>query len=84
MSLIVIWKILGVFLDTLTVDDKYSLHNSEILPQPNQTQLSQKQISFSEFFAPFLKFALVFEHFQKKDDRHSLYISEITECKRRS
>ena len=46
-------------------------------------QLSKKQKTFFLFFPAFLKSRSTFEHFQKKDDRHSSCISEITECKRR-
>ena len=45
--------------------------------------LSQKQNSFSQFSSAFFKSALNFEHFQKKDDPHSLIISEITDHERR-
>ena len=41
MSLLVIYKILGVFVNTLTLDDKYSLLNSENLRQTIQMQLSK-------------------------------------------
>ena len=40
---LVICKILGNLVKTLTTDDKYSLHNSEILWQPIQMQLSKKK-----------------------------------------
>ena len=36
MSLFVKSEILGLFVNTLTADDKYSLHNSENLTQPIQ------------------------------------------------
>ena len=43
-------------------------------------ELSQKQKTFSEFFAAFLKSRLNFEYFEtKKYDPHSFYISEITD-----
>ena len=45
-------------------------------------QISKKQITFSEVFTLFLKFKSIFEHFKKKDDPHSLYISKIAECER--
>ena len=45
-------------------------------------QLSRKQKTFSEFFSAFLKSSLNFEHFQKKDDSHSLGISKITESEK--
>ena len=46
-------------------------------------QLSQKQETFSNFFAGFSKSILNFEYFQKKDDSHSPYISEITNSEKR-
>ena len=42
-------------------------------------QLSQKQKTFSQFFAGFLKSRLNFEHFEEKDDLHRFCISEITD-----
>ena len=41
--------------------------------------LSQKQNIFSRFFVSFFESALNFELFEKKDDPHSLCISEITD-----
>ena len=41
MSLLVICKILGLFVNTLSVDDKYSLCNSDKLLQAIQIQLSK-------------------------------------------
>ena len=76
-------KILGPFVNTLTLDDIYSLLNSDDITQPIQIQLSKKQRTFSELFYKFLKDWLNFEHFEKHDDDHSLCISEITDCERR-
>ena len=59
----------------MTADDKYSLLNRDNLTQPIPTIISQKQKAFSEFFLAFSKSTLNFEHFQKKDDPHSLFIS---------
>ena len=59
-------KISGLFLNTLTDDDKYSLLYGDNLTQPIQILLSQKQKTFSEFRSAFLKSTLNFEHFQKK------------------
>ena len=83
MSLLVICEILDHFLNKLTADDNYSFHNSEIFVQPSQLQLSKRQKTFSQFFAPFLKFPLNFEHFEKKDDPHSLCIFGKAHCERR-
>ena len=41
-------------------------------------QFSQKQKNFSTFFAEFLKSKFNFEHFEKKDDPHTFFISDIT------
>ena len=42
-----------------------------------------KKKTFSQIFSPFFEFGLNFEHFQKKDDPHSLCISEITDHEKR-
>ena len=55
MSLLVICKILRLFVNTLTEDDKFFLCNSENLLQPIKVQLSEKQKPFSQLFAPFLR-----------------------------
>ena len=52
--------------------------------QTIQMHLSQKPKIFSEFFSPFFESALNFENLQKKDDPHSLCISEITDHERRA
>ena len=39
-------EMLGVFVNTLTADDKYSLRNRKNLPQPIQLQLSRKRKFF--------------------------------------
>ena len=44
-------------------------------------ELPQKQKSFSEFFAAFLKSKLNFQYFEKKDDPHRFCISNITDSK---
>ena len=42
-------------------------------------QLSQKQKTFSEFFAAFLKSRLNFKHFDKKDDPDRFCIFGVTD-----
>ena len=44
-------------------------------------QLSQKQKTFSQLFAAFLKFRLNFKYFGKKYYPHRFFISEITDSK---
>ena len=53
-----------------------------ILMQSIQMQLSQKLKNCSYFFSVFFELRLIFEHFEKKDDPHSLCISEIRDCER--
>ena len=76
--MLVLCKILGLFLNTLTDDDKYSLLYRNNLAQQIQTLLSQKPKTFSKLSSEILKPTLNFEHFQKKDDPHSRCSSEIT------
>ena len=64
--MLVLWKLLRPFVNTLSEDDKYCLLYKDNLLQPIQILLSQKQKTFSQFFSAFLKSALNFEHIQKK------------------
>ena len=54
-SVLVICKILGLFVNTLTGDDKYSLLTMDNLTQQIEMQLSKKQKGLSQFFSTFLK-----------------------------
>ena len=73
--MLVLSKMLRVFVDTLTADDKYFPLNRDNLTQPIQILLSQKQKTPSQFFFAFLKSTLNFDHFHRKDDPHSGCIS---------
>ena len=64
------YKILTLFVITLTVDEKHYLLSRDNLTQTIQIQLSQKQKTFFQFFLAFLKSILNFKHFPKKDDPH--------------
>ena len=55
MSVLIVSKSLRPFVNTLTRDQKYSLDNKEMLPQPIQFQLCRKLNTFSRVFTPFLK-----------------------------
>ena len=83
MSPSVLYEILRLFVNALTADDKYSGRNMQNLLQKFQTPISQKQKNFSGFFIAFLECAWNLEHYQKKDDYHSLIISEIINAERR-
>ena len=64
--MLVLCKILGLFVNTLTDDEKYSLLYRDNLMQPIQILLSQKRKTFSQLSSKILKPRLNFEHFQKK------------------
>ena len=64
--MLVLWKSLRLFVNTLTDDDKYCLLYRDNLTQTMQILLSPEQQTFSQFFSPFLKSTLNFELFQKK------------------
>ena len=71
MSPLVLGEILEGFVNTLTFSGKYLLQNFENLRLPIHMQLCDKRSLFSEVFARFLDSISNFEHFQRKDDRHS-------------
>ena len=70
------------FRNTLTANDKYPVRDFVNLSSPIQMQLSIKSTIFSDFFVSFLEYTSNFRHFEKKDDGHSFFISEITDCDR--
>ena len=45
-------------------------------------QLSLKPTIVSDFFVLFLESTSNFKHFEKEDDRHTYFISEIRECEK--
>ena len=71
-----------MFRNTLTGNDKYPVRDRENLLSPIQMQLFLKPETFSDSFVPLLESTSNFKHFGKKDDRHSYFISEITECQK--
>ena len=76
--MLVLYKILRLFINTLTDDGKYSLLNRGNFMQPTHILLSKKQKTFSKFSSSFFKSTLYFEPFPQKDDPHSRCISKIT------
>ena len=53
ISLLVICEIIGLFVNTMSVDDKYFICNSENLPQTIQMQLCKMQKKILKFFLHF-------------------------------
>ena len=66
MAPLVISEFLGLFVNTMTADDGYSLPNSENSRVLIQMQLSQKQKTFFRFLAELLKTTPNFQHVQNK------------------
>ena len=77
-------KILRLLLNTLAVDDKYPLLNRDNLTIPIQRQLSQKQKTFSRFFAKFSKSRITFEELKKKDDPYRFFYFQSYGLRKRS
>ena len=69
--LLVIYKILRLFVNKLTADDKHYMLNRHNLMPPIQIHLSQKQKTFSQFFMTFFTSLLNFKNLRKKDFCHS-------------
>ena len=81
--MLVLCKILGLFVNTLTEDGKCSLLYRENLTQQIQILLSQKRKTFSRLSSENSKPTLNFAHFQKKDEPHSRCISQSTVSEKR-
>ena len=73
-SALVSFKILTLFVNILTTDDKNSRRNMLNLTQQLEPPLSEKQKTFSLIFLAFLKGALNLEHLEKKDEYPSRVI----------
>ena len=71
-------KILGLFVNTLIVDEKHYLLTTDNLTQTIQIQLSQKEKTISELLYAFLKSILNFKHLPTKGDPLSRCISGNT------
>ena len=59
-------KVLRLFINTLIVDEKYSLLSRDNSMETIQMHLSEKQKTFSQFLCAFFKSTSNFEHFQTK------------------
>ena len=60
ISLSVISGILGLFVNTLTANGRYSLLHKKKLQQPIRTKLSKKQKKFCQYFLDFCRLHQVF------------------------
>ena len=78
-SLLLTCQISGLLVNTLATDEKYPVVNRDNLTIPIQMQLSQKQKTFAQFFAAFLKSTINFKSYEKKDDAHRFCVYELTD-----
>ena len=71
-----------MFRNSLTANDIYPIQDSGNFSSAIQMHLSLKPKIFSYFFVLFLESTSNFEHFEKKGDRHTYFISDINECEK--
>ena len=71
MSPAVLGEILGVFLNILTSNGKYTVQDVEKVQLSIEIRLSEKRKTFSQFFVLFVESTSNFKHFEKKHDGHS-------------
>ena len=71
-----------MFRNTLSANDKYPVQDCENFSSGIQMLLSLKPKTSSRSFVPFFESTSNFKHFEKKDDRHSYFVSEIADCQR--
>ena len=76
------FEILGLIVNRLTADDKYSRRNIQNLTQELQTAISRKQKTFSGTFITYLKSITSSEAFVKKVESASLSICEIIDAEK--
>ena len=76
------FEILGLIVNRLTADDKYSRRNIQNLTQETQTAISQKQKTFSGIFITYLESIKNSEAFVKKVESASLSICEINDAEK--
>ena len=71
-----------MFPNTLTANEKYLVLDYVNLLSPIEMQSSIKPTIVSDFFVLSLESKSNFKYFEKKDDRHTYFISEIRECEK--
>ena len=76
------FEILGLIVNRLTADDKYSRRNIQNLTQELQTAISQKQKTFFGTYITYLKSITNSEAFAKKVEAASLSICEIIDAEK--
>ena len=75
-------EILGLFLNTITTDDRISRRNRDNFAQQIPMQLSQEPKFLSQISFVFLESKTNFVYFEKDEESHSLSLSEINDSER--
>ena len=71
-------QILGLLVNTLAANEKNLLLKRDNLTIPIQMKLPQREKTFSQFFAEFLKSTINFKYFENEDDPNRSRASDIT------
>ena len=71
-----------MFRNTLIANDKYPVRDCVNLPSAIEMQLPLKPTIFFDFFLTLLQSTSNLKDFEKQDDSHSYFISEIRHCER--
>ena len=82
MSALVKSEIFRLFVNTLTIDDKYSRRNMQIFWRQLQTPLSQKGKTFCQFLIMFLNCEWNLQRTENQEEYPSLIITEIIASER--
>ena len=78
-----IFKVLGLFVNTVTADDKYFLLTRNNLLEDLQMHISRKKNLFLNFFLRFQNLDPTFTISEKKGDPHGRCIFEHTDSEKR-
>ena len=79
---LLIFELLRVFIETLTLDHKYCVCYIWNLKVPYQMHLSKKPKTFSQLSSPFLKSSSNFKNLEKNNEIRSQCFSEIIDCQK--
>ena len=74
-------QILGLLVNTLTVNCEYSRSNRDNLPLPTQITLSKKEYTFCDIFFCIFGIYMKFRMTYRKYEPHQSSISEVIESK---
>ena len=80
-SLLLTCQILELIVNRLAADEKYPVPNRDILTIPIQMEFSEKQKTFSQVFAAFLKCRLNFRLFEKNITLRSFVFPKLRTLK---